>query len=110
LVRARAAAIEAAAGVGALVVHDIPLLVETGQADRFDTVIVVDVPPEIQVDRLTQLRGMSVEEAMARIGAQASRAERLAVADIVVDNTVSLDELTAAVDTVWEQLSKARRS
>jgi len=109
LVRARAAEIEAAAGPDALVVHDIPLLVETGQADRFDQVIVVDVPPDVQLDRLTRLRGMSSDEALARIGAQASRADRLAVADFVIDNTVSLDQLSAAIETLWERLSQARR-
>ncbi|HYO32317.1 MAG TPA: dephospho-CoA kinase [Nocardioidaceae bacterium] len=107
LVRARAAELEVAAGPGALVVHDIPLLVETGQAERFDVVIVVDVPCDVQLDRLTRLRGMSPEEAKARIGAQASRTERLAAADIVVDNSGSLEELSAVVDSMWEQLSQA---
>lgn len=109
LVRARAAELEAAAGPGALVVHDIPLLVETGQAERFDVVIVVDVPCDVQLDRLTRLRGMSPEEAKARIGAQASRTERLAAADIVVDNSVSLEELSAVVDSIWARLSQALR-
>lgn len=107
LVRARAAELEVAAGPGALVVHDIPLLVETGQAERFDVVIVVDVPCDVQLDRLTRLRGMSPEEAKARIGAQASRTERLAAADIVVDNSGSLEELSAVVDSMWERLSQA---
>lgn len=107
LVRARAAELEVAAGPGALVVHDIPLLVETGQAERFDVVIVVDVPCDVQLDRLTRLRGMSPEEAKARIGAQASRTERLAAADIVVDNSGSLEELSAVVDSIWERLSQA---
>jgi len=107
LVRARAAELEVAAGPGALVVHDIPLLVETGQAERFDVVIVVDVPCDVQRDRLTRLRGMSPEEAKARIGAQASRTERLAAADIVVDNSGSLEELSAVVDSIWERLSQA---
>lgn len=107
LVRARAAELEVAAGPGALVVHDIPLLVETGQAERFDVVIVVDVPCDVQLDRLTRLRGMSPEEAKARIGAQASRTERLAAADMVVDNSGSLEELSAVVDSMWERLSQA---
>jgi len=68
------------------VVHDIPLLVETGQAGGFDVVLVVDVPVEVQVERLTAQRGMAAEEAQRRIASQASREDRLAVADVVVDN------------------------
>ncbi len=72
-VRARAAQIEAAAAPEAVVVHDIPLLVETGQADGFDVVLVVDVSAEVQVDRLVEHRGMTADEARARIAAQADR-------------------------------------
>ena len=107
LVRARAAELETAAGPDALVVHDTPLLVEAGLAGRFDVVIVVDVPSDVQLDRLVRLRRMSSEEAEARVATQASRAERLAVADIVVDNNVSVEELSAAVDSLWERLSQA---
>jgi dephospho-CoA kinase len=69
LVRARAAEIEAAAPHGALVVHDIPLLVETGQVSSFDAVLVVDVPTDVQVDRAARERGWSRDEARARIAA-----------------------------------------
>ena len=72
-VRARAAALESAAEHGSVVVHVIPLLVETGQTEAFDLVVVVDVPPEVQLARLTASRDMSEAEAMARIEAQASR-------------------------------------
>jgi dephospho-CoA kinase len=92
LVRARAEQIEAEAA-GQVVVQDIPLLVETGQQGRFDAVIVVDVPAEVQVERLTAQRGMTGEEAWGRIAAQASREERRAVADHVVRNDVTLDDL-----------------
>jgi dephospho-CoA kinase len=105
-VRARAAEIEADAPDDAVVVHDIPLLVETGQADRFDLVLVVDIPPEVQVERLTGARGMAAEEAKARIASQASREDRLAVADIVVDNSGSLDDLDRRVDEVWVDLTR----
>ncbi|TDU86709.1 dephospho-CoA kinase [Kribbella voronezhensis] len=105
-VRARAAEIEAAAPAGAVVVNDIPLLVETGQADRFDLVLVVDVPPELQVQRLTELRGMSAEEAGQRIASQASREDRLAAADIVVDNSGSLADLERRVEEIWPELSR----
>ena len=78
--------IEESAGPDAVVVHDIPLLVETGQSDRFDVVVVVDVAPDTQLDRLVRLRGMTLEEATGRINAQASREQRLAVADQVITN------------------------
>ena len=108
-VRRRAAEIEAAAAPDAVVVHDVPLLVETGQADRFDAVVVVDVPEEIQVERLVRLRGMAGEDARARIAAQASRTERLAAATVVVDNAGSLDELRNRVDEVWDGLCARTR-
>jgi dephospho-CoA kinase len=104
-VRARAAEIEAAAPPGSVVVHDIPLLAETGQAASFDAVVVVDVPTELQVERMVRIRGMSEEEARARIAAQASRDERLAIATYVVENTGSLEELRARVDEVHRLLS-----
>ncbi|MGZ0146439.1 dephospho-CoA kinase [Kribbella sp. WER1] len=100
-VRARAAEIEAAAAADAVVVHDIPLLVETGQADRFDLVLVVDVPVEVQVERLTADRGMTAAEAGQRIASQASREDRLAAADVVLDNSGSLADLDRRVAEVW---------
>ncbi|WP_344221850.1 dephospho-CoA kinase [Kribbella sancticallisti] len=107
-VRARAAEIEAEAPEDAVVVHDIPLLVETGQADKFDLVLVVDVPPEVQVERLTGARGMAEEEAKARIASQASRDQRLAAADLVVDNSGTLEDLDRRVDEVWAELLRTR--
>ena len=104
-VRARAAEIEAAAPADSVVVHDIPLLAETGQADSFDAVIVVDVPTEVQLDRMVRLRGMSAEDARARIDAQASREDRLAVATYVVDNTETLEQLRRRVAEVYAALS-----
>lgn len=103
-VRARAAEIEAEAPDGALLVHDIPLLAETGQAAAFDAVIVVDVPTEVQVQRMVELRGMTREEAEARIAAQATREERLAVATHVLENTGTLDDLRREVAEVVEAL------
>jgi dephospho-CoA kinase len=104
-VRERGAELEAASPDGAVVVHDIPLLAETGQADRFDAVVVVDVPVEVQLDRMVRLRGMSPADAEARIAAQASREERLACATHVVENTGTLDELEAAVSAVFADLA-----
>lgn len=103
-VRARAAEIEASAPAGAVVVHDIPLLVETGQAGKFDVLLIVDVPVEVQVERLTAQRGMTEAEAQQRIASQASREQRLAVADVVVDNSGSLADLDRRVAEVWEEL------
>jgi len=104
LVRARGRELEEAAGPDALVVHDIPLLVETGQPGRFDAVVVVDVPVEVQVERMTALRGMSAEEAASRVAAQATREQRLAAATHVIDNTGTLDDLRRRVAEVVEEL------
>ena len=106
-VRARAAEIEAAAPAGAVVVHDIPLLAETGQAASFDAVVVVDVPVEVQVDRMVRIRGMSEADARARIAAQADRDTRLAVATYVVENTGSLDGLRARVEEVYRTIESS---
>ena len=104
-VRARATEIEAAAPRDAVVVHDIPLLVETGQAGNFDVLLVVDSSPDDQVRRLVDHREMTEDEARGRIAAQAGREQRLAAADLVLSNDGSLAQLRAAVDQVWEDLS-----
>jgi dephospho-CoA kinase len=104
LVRARAAELEAAAGVGTLVVHEIPLLVETGQAQDFAALIVVDVPVETQRERLISVRGLSPSEADQRLQAQATRDERLAEATYVIDNTGTREDLRRRVTEVFESL------
>jgi dephospho-CoA kinase len=104
-VRARAAELEANAPAGVVVVHDIPLLVETGQGDAFDAVIVVDLPVEVQVERAMTERGWSEDEARSRIAAQATREERLAVATYVVDNTGTREDLRHRVTKVFEMLT-----
>ncbi|AWB92049.1 dephospho-CoA kinase [Aeromicrobium chenweiae] len=93
-----------AAGSDAIVVHDNPLLVEMGAAALCDVVVVVDVPVDVQVDRLTTLRGMSEADARARIAAQASREERTGAADLVIDNTGPQDELALIVGGTWDEL------
>jgi dephospho-CoA kinase len=108
-VRERGRQLEADAPPGSIVVHDIPLLVETGQPSHFDAVLVVDVPVEVQVQRMTDLRGLSREEAEARIAAQATREQRLAAATHVIDNTGTLDALRARVAKVYDEL-RARAS
>jgi dephospho-CoA kinase len=107
LVRAAATGIEAAAPGDAVVVHDIPLLVETGQAATFDLVVVVDAPDDVRVGRLVADRGMDESDVRSRIQAQASRAERLAVADAVIDNSGPIDQLPAQVEALWRRLSEA---
>lgn len=106
LVHARGRELEAAAPPGALVVHDIPLLAESGRADTFDAVIVVDAPEEVQVERMTSQRGWSVEDATARMAAQATRERRLAIATHVIDNTGTLEDLRDRVTEVFEELTR----
>lgn len=109
LVRRRAAEIEATAAPDRVVVHDIPLLVESGQADAFDVVVVVDVPTQLQLQRLVAERGMSEQEASARIAAQASRERRTGAADHVVDNTGSIGDLQDKVAALWDLLTAQPR-
>lgn len=103
-VRARAAQLEADAAPDAVIVHVIPLLVETGQHDDFDVLVVVDAEPGSQLDRLQQRNGLDPEAAQARIAAQAARHERLAVADIILDNTAERDSLDRQIDRLWVEL------
>jgi dephospho-CoA kinase len=105
-VGARMRELEEGAGPGSVVVHDVPLIAENGLASSYDLVVVVDVPPRTQLDRLIRLRGMSREQAQARIAAQASREQRLAIADIVVDNSGSLAELDRQAGELWSELRR----
>jgi dephospho-CoA kinase len=89
----------------AIVVNDVPLLVEGGLQSLYEVVVVVDVPVETQVERLTAARGMSESDARARIAAQASREQRLAAANHVIDNRGDLDNLDREVARVWADLS-----
>ena len=102
LVRERAAALAAAAPKGAVVVQDIPLLVETGQGANFHLVVVVDAPDDVRVQRMVQHRHMTAADARARMAAQATRADRLAAADAVLDNSGAKEELRDAVDRLWK--------
>ncbi|MFF1352677.1 dephospho-CoA kinase [Streptomyces sp. NPDC058297] len=106
LVGARSSELEATATGDSVVVHDVPLLAENGLAPLYDLVVVVDASPETQLDRLVRLRGMSEEDARARMAAQATREKRLEIADIVIDNDVPLDELHRRVDAVWADLAQ----
>lgn len=104
LVRAAAAGLAAQAQPDALVVHDVPLLTETGQAGSYDAVVVVDVPEQVQVERMVRDRAMTRADAEARIRAQAGRAERRAVATHVIENTGTLADLRARVREVYDEL------
>ncbi|KOU36736.1 dephospho-CoA kinase [Streptomyces sp. WM6378] len=104
LVGARSAELESTAGPDSVVVHDVPLLAENGLAALYDLVVVIDATPETQLDRLVRLRGMTPDEARARMAAQADRAQRLAVADLVIDNDGPLEALEPQVRKVWEEL------
>jgi len=102
LVRARATEVAAAAPPGAVIVNDVPLLVETGQAGAYDLVLVVDADPQTRVARLVQ-RGLTAEDARARMAAQATDEQRRAVADVVLDNSGTENELAAQVDRFWTE-------
>ncbi|MFD6880202.1 MULTISPECIES: dephospho-CoA kinase [unclassified Streptomyces] len=106
LVGARSAELEGAAGPDAIVVHDVPLLAENGLAPLYDLVVVVDASPETQLARLTARRGMTEEDARARMAVQATREQRLAVATLVIDNDGPLEALEPQVRTVWDRLTK----
>jgi dephospho-CoA kinase len=109
LVRHRTAELVAAAPADAVVVNDVPLLVETGQASSYDLVLVVVADPEIRVARLVQ-RGLSEHDARARIAAQATDEERRAVADVVLDNSGTPEELVAQVERFWGEHVEPRQA
>ncbi|MDN5563426.1 MULTISPECIES: dephospho-CoA kinase [Luteococcus] len=108
-VRAAATAIEAqVSDPYAIVVHMIPLLVETGQQDSFDALVVVDVDEDTQRARLMARNDLTEDEAQARIDAQVSRTDRLRVADFVIRNDAGLEELAERAHAVWHELLKRR--
>jgi dephospho-CoA kinase len=109
LVGLRSRELEEAAAPDAVVIHDVPLLTENGLAPLYDLVIVVDASPETQLDRLVRLRGMTEEDARARMAAQATRAQRRETADILIDNDVPLDTLHKRVADVWDDLVRRAR-
>ena len=104
LIFERYAALEAAAPADGLVVHDIPLLAESGRADTFDAVIVVETPAEVQVERMLRDRGWTQADAESRIAAQASPEQRRAIATHLIVNTGSKADLRARVVEVYADL------
>ncbi|MCC9204823.1 dephospho-CoA kinase [Arthrobacter sp. zg-Y769] len=102
LVRARAAQLAAEVPEDGILVQDIPLLVETGQAGNFDFVLVVEAPEEVRLERMVRDRGMELDAAQSRIAAQATAEQRAEAADVVLHNTGTPQELAAAVRRLWE--------
>ena len=98
-----------AAAADEVVVYDVPLLVEgaKGRQLDFDLIVVVDASAETRLHRLVELRGLTRDEAQHRLNSQASDAERLAVADVVIDNNGTIDETLLAVDKLWESLPRS---
>lgn len=91
----------------AIVVYDVPLLVEARVDDPWELVVVAHAPREVRMRRLTELRGLSEHEAAARIASQASDDRRLAVADVVIDTGGALEDTDAQVDRLWDRLRSA---
>ncbi|GAA5052357.1 dephospho-CoA kinase [Thermocatellispora tengchongensis] len=108
-VGARVAELQAQAPDDAIVVYDVPLLAENNLAPMYDVVIVVDASDEIRLHRLLTIRGMSEADAKARIAAQATRDARLAVADIIIPNEGTLDDLAEHVEEAWHHLLHSTR-
>ena len=104
---ARTAELISALPADAVLIHDVPLLVELGMQDAYDLVVVVDAPDDVRLDRLVA-RGHTLQDAAARIAAQAPRDVRLAAADVVIDNSGSLDDLTGQVVTAWPTVAGRR--
>ena len=107
LVGQRTVELASAAAPDAIVVYDVPLLVESNMAADFDFVIVVEAEVAVRLSRL-QARGMSESDARERMAAQATDEQRRAVADAVIDNNGSPEQLAAAVEDVWKRLVAAR--
>ena len=98
---------EAAAGAadsGAVVVHDIPLLVETGQQDAFHILVVVDTPADLRIQRLVENRGLTLPQARQRVALQATDSARREAADVILSGTGTEADLRAAVDALWARL------
>ena len=99
--------LQAEADGNRVVVLDVPLLVESGRSDM-GGLLVVDIDPELAIARLVEHRNFSEADARARVARQASRAERVARADIVIDNAGSLDALVPQVDAAWQWIVERR--
>ncbi|PKI93197.1 dephospho-CoA kinase [Actinomycetales bacterium SN12] len=94
-----------AADPAAVVVYDVPLLVEARVDDPWDLIVVADAPADARVQRMMQLRGMTEEDARRRIGAQVSDEERRAIADVVIDTSGTVERTLEQVDGLWRSLT-----
>lgn len=93
----------------AVLVYDIPLLIESGHSYEWDLVVVADAPEAMRIERMVRLRGMTEDEARARVANQASDAERRAVADVLIDTSGTLEETIAQTDELWETVRRTKR-
>ena len=101
---------QAVASGARVVVHDVALLVENGLTGNYDAIVVVAASPQTQLDRLVRLRGMSEDDARARIAAQLPLEDKLAVATHVIRNDGPLEELEPQVEAVWVSLVEAAQA
>lgn len=93
-----------------IIVYDVPLLVEARLPTEFDLIVVAHAPQELRVERLVELRGLARAEARNRVLSQASDAERLAVADVVIDTSRTIDETISQTDELWARLQRGTHS
>ncbi len=100
----RSAAIMAEAPAGSVVVYDMPLLVEQRLTEGWDQIVVVETPMDLRLERLGRDRGMASDDARARVAAQASDAERRAVADYLIVNDGTPEQLEADAHRVWDRI------
>ena len=98
----------AAADPDAIVVYDVPLLVDAGRVDEFDMIVVVNASTEARIERMIEHRGMTRNEALNRINSQASDADRLAIADVVIETNGTIEHTLEQADTLWTRLSPHR--
>lgn len=87
-----------------VLVYDMPLLIENGETETVDTVLVVDAPDDVRIARLVESRGLDEDDARRRLAAQVDRQTRLAAADVVLDNSGDLEALVAQVDAFWDEV------
>lgn len=105
LAQARLDAAEAA-DPNAIVIYDVPLLVEAGVQMPWDLVVITEAPADVRIKRMVELRGMTAEDAARRIANQASDAERRAVADVVIDTGGDEAFTIAQADKLWDSLQR----
>lgn len=92
----------------AIVVYDVPLLVEAKNRYPFDLIVVAHAPAAVRIQRLVELRGMPLQQAQARVASQASDDERLAVADVVIDTSGTIEHTNEQVDALWDSLQSSQ--